>query len=166
VIRNCLLLVLALSTGVPFWFDVPITILSAVLSCSASFLAFGFDLFAEIIRRRQYVFREFRQLPSSDNLENQTEDDSAADPQSRTSLTLDESQTSSTRAELEALLGGLNESNDILGDSWAKKYLITRLLWTFWYSCTLDRVTKGFFLGTVFVAMHYSGSISPSQNRY
>ncbi len=150
--------VLALSTGVPFWFNIPLTILSAAVALSASFLALGSSLVVEVLQRHR--FRHFIPIRSPDN-ESSLDEESNVDLVSRRSFNhAGDSQTSSTNAELEALLVSTDYTlNDLVGDSWAKKYLVTRLLWTFWYSCTTEGVMKGFFLGFVFVTMHYSGSI-------
>jgi hypothetical protein len=154
--------VLALSTGVPFWLNIPITIASAAIAISASFIALASGLLMEIIKRRQ--FRNFLPLHMS------TPDTEAPYDDDRGSVDLmshqnsysqgGESHSSSTRAELEALLAEPDDYADILSDSWAKNYLVTRLLWTAWFSLTLEKVIKGFVLGLVFVTMHYSGSIS------
>jgi hypothetical protein len=157
--------VLALSTGVPFWFNVPITLASAAIALSASFIALASGLLMEIFKRiKRRQFRNFLPLHIS------TPDTGSPYDDDRGSVDLTshqnsysqggESHSSSTRAELEALLSGPEDYVDILGDSWAKNYLVTRLLWTAWYSLTLENVIKGFFLGLVFVTMHYSGSIS------
>jgi hypothetical protein len=155
-------LVLALSTGVPFWFNVPITLASAAIAISASFIALGSGLLMEIFKRRQS--RNFLPLHIS------TPDTGSPYDDDRGSVDIishqnsysqgAESHSSSTRAELEALLAEPEDYADLLGDSWAKNYLVTRLLWAAWYSLTLENMTKGFFLGLVFITMHYSGSIS------
>lgn len=152
---------LALSTGVRFWFNVPLTIASAAIAVSASFIGLSSGLFWEIFRRRQ--FRQFLPLhvSSPDTESPYDEDIGSVDLLTRSSFSqAGESHTSSTRAELEALLSGPDDSIDLLGDSWAKDYLVTRLLCTAWYSCTLENVIRGFCLGLVFITMHYSGSMA------
>jgi hypothetical protein len=154
--------VLALSTGVPFWFNIPITIASAAIAISAAFIALGSGLWMDIIKRRR--FRDFLPLHVS------TPDVGSPDDDDRGSVDFmshqnnysqgGESHSSSTRAELEALLAEPEDYADALGDSWAKKYLVTRLLWTAWYSLTVENIVRAFALGLVFVTMHYSGSIS------
>lgn len=155
-------LVLALSTGVPFWFNIPITIASAAIAISAAFIALGSGLLMEILRRRR--FRNFLPLNSSTPDMGSPYDD---DPGSQDFMSHQnsfsqggESHSSSTRAELEALLAEPEDYTNALGESWENMYLVTRLLWTAWYSLTLENIVKGFSLGLVFVTMHYSGSIS------
>lgn len=153
-------LVLSLSTGVPFWFNIPLTVASAAVALSAAFLALGSGLFVEILKCRR--FRHFLPLSSSEDDQSNDSESSidyfSRNPRHRIFSPSGDSQTSSTYTELEALLNAMDET-DVLGDSWAKNYLVTRLLWTFWYSCTAELVMKGFFLGLVFVTMHYSGSM-------
>jgi hypothetical protein len=144
----------------PFWFDIPLTIVSAAVAISASFLSLGSGLIVEVVKRR----RLHRFLPlnvSSPDSEWAFEDDSTtADLVTRSSFSgASESNTSSTHAELEALLSGPDDEPDYLGDSWAKDHLVTRVLWTFWYSCTVEHVARGFGLGLVFITMHYTGSM-------
>src|SRR5579859_1552705 len=86
------------------------------------------------------------------------DEESNVDLLPRSSHSADSTTNSATLAELEALLYTGEEYDIDLGDRWAKKYLITRLVWTFWYLCTSAMVFKGFVLGLVFVTMHYSGS--------
>jgi len=157
-LRLCLPLVLALSTGMPFWFDVPLTIVSAVVAITASFLALGSGLIMDVLRRRQ--FRRFLPLNvGSPGSEAAYDDESIVDMFARSSFSdTGEFNTSSAEAELEALLSRPQEQ-DLLEDSWANNHLVTRVLWTFWYSCTLDRVLRGFGLGLVFITMHYTGSM-------
>jgi NO-binding membrane sensor protein with MHYT domain len=155
--------VLALGTGVPFWFNVPLTILSAAVALSASFVPLGSDLFMELLKRRR-----FRHISlGSPEHGSSFDDESSVDSFSRSSFSHsgESSQMSSTRAELEALLGDSDDPTDVLGDSWAKDYLVTKLLWTFWYSCTWIGVAKGMVLGSVFVTMHYTGSTNPTMSR-
>ena len=148
---------LALSTGVQFWFSIPLTVASAAVALSASFVAFGSEILVEILKRRR--FHHFLPLNSPEN-DSYMDDESSVDLMSRRSSSHNgESQGSSTRAELEALLLGSDDQADLLGDSWAKKYLATRLIWTFWYSCTTEGFIKGFCLGAVFITMHYTGSM-------
>jgi hypothetical protein len=156
--------VLALGTGVPFWFNVPLTILSAAVALSASFVALGSDLFMELLKRRR--FRHIFSLGSPEH-GSSFDDESSVDGLSRSSFSHsgESSQMSSTRAELEALLGDSKDPTDILGDSRAKDYLVTKLLWTFWFSCTWVGVAKGMVLGSVFVTMHYTGSTNLSISR-
>lgn len=154
-------IVLALSTGVRFWFNVPLTIASAVIAVTASFIGLSSGMFWEIFRQRQ--FRQFLPLHSSspDTESPYDEDMNSVDLLTRSSFSqAGESQSSGTRAELEALLAAADDPTDLLGDSWAKDYLVTRLLWTAWFSCTLENLLKGFCLGLVFITMHYSGSMS------
>ena len=147
---------LALSTGVRYWYSIPLTVASAAAALSASFVAFGSDILLEILKRRR--FRHFLPL-NSPEYDSYVDDDSSVDIMSRMSSShTGESQSSSTRAELEALLLGSDDQVDLLGDSWAKRYLATRLIWTFWYSCTTEGIIKGFCLGAVFITMHYTGS--------
>jgi hypothetical protein len=153
--------VLALSTGVRFWFNIPLTIASAAIAISASFIGLTTGLFWDIFRRRR--FGQFVPLHNSTpDTESPYDDDiGSVDFLTRSSFSqAGESHTSSTRAELEALLSGSDDSIDLLGDSWAKDYLVTRLLWTAWYSCTIENVIRGFCLGLVFITMHYSGSMA------
>jgi len=155
--------VLALSTGLRFWFSVPLTIASAVVALSASFIAFGSDVILQLLKRRR--FHHFLPLNSSSEDDSYIDDESSVDLMSRRSSThTGESQSSSTRAELEALLLGSEDQPDLLGDSWAKKYIATKLLWTFWYSCTTEGFVKGFCLGAVFITMHYTGSKYSSES--
>lgn len=159
-------IVLALSTGVRFWFNVPLTIASAVIAVTASFIGLSSGLFWEMFRRRQ--FRQFLPLHASspDTESPYDEELTSVDLLTRSSFSqAGESHSSSTHAELEALLAGADDPTDLLGDSWAKDYLVTRLLWTAWFSCTLENLIKGFFLGLVFITMHYSGSISSEEGR-
>lgn len=159
-------LVLALSTGVRFWFNVPLTIASAIIAVTASFIGLSSGLFWEIFRRRQ--FRQFLPLhvSSPDTESPYDEDMMSVDLLTRSSFSqAGESHNSSSRAELEALLSGPDDPTaDLLADSWAKDYLIPRLLLTAWFSCTLENLIKGFFLGLVFITMHYSGSILPKMD--
>ena len=156
-------LVLALSTGVRFWFNIPLTIASAAVALSASFVAFGSDVMLELLKRRR--FRHFLPLNSPDQ-DSYMDDESSVDLMSRRSSShTGESQASSTRAELEALLVGSEDQPDLLGDSWAKNYMATKLIWTFWYSCTMEGFVKGFCLGAVFITMHYTGSKYSSESR-
>lgn len=156
--------VLALGTGVPFWYNVPLTILSAAVALSASFVALGSDLFMELLKRRR--FRHIFSLSSPEH-GSSFDDESSVDGLSRSSFSHsgESSQMSSTRAELEALLGDSEDPTDVLGDLWAKDYLVTKLLWTFWYSCTWIGIAKGMVLGSVFVTMHYTGSRNLTMSR-
>src|ERR1700726_3711366 len=100
-------LVLALSTGVRFWFNVPLTIASAAIAITASFIGLSSGLFWEIFRRRQ--FRQFLPLHVStpDTESPYDEDMGSVDLLTRSSFSqAGESHSSSTRAELEALLAG------------------------------------------------------------
>jgi hypothetical protein len=157
-----LLIVLALSTGVPFWFNIPLTITSAAFAISAAFIALGSGLLLEILHRRRFrYFLPLRATGSSSGDESTYEEESHMSRSSYSHIS-ESPGSSSTNAELEALLHGPEDHNvlDSLGDHWAKKYLVTRVLWTFWYSCTIEGVAKGFCLGLVFITMHYSGSMS------
>jgi hypothetical protein len=156
---NKLMSVLALSIGMPFWFDIPLTVVSAAVALSASFLALGSELIVAILKRRR--LNGFMPLNiSTPDSERTFDEDSAADLLTRSSFSgFTESNSSSALAEVEALLYSPEDEPHLLSESWAKEYLVTRLLWTFWYSCTPDRVVRGFGLGLVFITMHYTGSM-------
>jgi hypothetical protein len=151
--------VIALSIGVPFWFSIPVTIASAAVAISASFIALGSSILAGVLKGQRYRnWRSFSLVPEDDL--SPWDDGGSGDPFNRSSHSqTGESYSSSARAELEALLSDQEEFSEIPVDSWAGKYLVTRLLWRFWHSCTVEGVIKGFFLGLVFVTMHYSGSM-------
>ena len=73
-------LVLALSTGVRFCFNIPLTIASAAVALSASFVAFGSDVMLELLKRRR--FRHFLPLNSPDH-DSYMDDESSVDLMSR-----------------------------------------------------------------------------------